>query len=291
MHMVKKALFSILWILAIWGAARLSHHKTDGFRMEKLRGNTTGIAEQASLAPSLDQRAVLSGKFTYFGRGLQSFSFLSEDGETVLKLFNNRYQKRLFWLSLTPSVGPLKKWKTERVAYLKKKLHMTFESYQLAYEKLTKQTGLIYLHLQRSRDLLPEVAIVDNLGIEHKIDLNEVGFALQKKATMAYAYLDKCALNQDLGKARLAISQLVQLLKGKMEMGIADRDPLIRTNFGFLNDRPMQIDIGPLSLDPHLKNSERQREEIKKITLSLKHWLETKHPEMTPFLTEALENL
>jgi len=163
---------------------------------------------------------------------------------------------------------------------------MAFESYQLAFDTLKTQSGLLYFHPQKSITKLP-VTLIDKLGIAHKVDLSKVGFVLQKKALLAYAYLDTCAEKE----AKEAIFSLVALLKHKMDLGIADRDPLIRTNFGFLEGSPMQIDIGPLFFDPSMKKLDKQKEEIPRITLSLKHWLEKNHPEMLPYLDEALKNL
>jgi len=269
----------IALLMSLWMLARFCHHQTEGFRLSKLQGNTTILNEQVSEPMPPKMENLLHQKFHYLGRGIQSFSFVSEDGKTVLKLFNNRYQSKIFWLKKIPFFGFIQ----NKISYNKKKLAWTFASYQIAYDKLKEESGLLYFHPQKTSKTLP-VTLIDKLHIAHTIDLNQMGFALQKKAVLAYPYLDSCTEKE----AKEALFSLVRLLKRKMDLGIGDRDPLIRANVGFLENRPMQIDIGPLYLDSAKKNP---IQEITKMTLGLKHWLEKAHPEMAPFLDEAIQNL
>ncbi|NGX26328.1 MAG: hypothetical protein K940chlam6_00244 [Chlamydiae bacterium] len=279
--MSKRFFLGIFAILSIWAVARFCHHQTKGFRLSKLQNNTTCLSQPSPPLPN-DLRNVLGQKFRFFGRGLQSFSFVSEDETTILKLFNNRYQRRISWLRFTPF--------QEKISYNQKKWKMAFTSYQIAYDHLRKETGLYYVHPAKSTDC-PSAVLVDPLGIEHHIDLNKYGFALQKKATMAYPYFATCAAASDFEKAKAGFDSLFALLKGKMERGIEDRDPLIRTNFGFLGDRAVQIDIGALFYNSSLKSPEKQKEDIEKISIPLKHWLETHHPQLLPSYYDALQDL
>jgi len=277
---IKRFLLIALSLMAVWGTARFCHHKTKGFRLSKLTGNTTCLPQE-SPPLSNELKQVLEQNFRYHARGLQSFSFLSEDGKYVLKLFNNRYQKRLFWLGLTPL-------KNKKI-YNQNKWAKTFTSYQIALDHLQEETGIVYLHPAKSIDC-PKTTLIDPLGIKHPIALNNFGFALQKKATMAYPYFAKCAEEKNLEKARLAFASLFSLLNRKMEQGIDDNDPLIRTNFGFVGDQAIEVDIGPFSYNTALLTSEEKLEEIQRIALPLRHWLENHHPELLPAFYDALEN-
>lgn len=275
-----KAVQIFCLLLLVWAAARFSHHQTKGFRLSKLQNNTTCFPQKSP--PLLEEyQKILRQKFRFFGRGLQSFSFVSEDGTIVLKLFNNRYQNRLFWLRFFPS--------SKKIFQTKRKWEKTFLSYQIAFDDLREETGLLYYHPAKSSDC-PKITLIDPIGIEHKLDLNDHGFVLQKRAMLVYPYLSMCAKEEDFERASRAFHSLFTLLKEKMKRGISDRDPLIRTNFGFCGDEALQIDIGPLSYDESLKSKERQREEIEKIVLSLCHWLEENHPQLLPKFYEALEN-
>lgn len=275
--MIKRLALIVCACLGVWATARFCHHKTKGFRMSKIQNNTSCLPQSSSPLPS-EYKELLNQKFRYLGRGLQSFSFVSEDGETVLKIFNNRYQRRLQWLRLFPS--------KEKEEYNKKKWALSFASYALAYQQLKKETALLFFHPSKSTDC-PQVKIIDPIGIEHPIDLNQYGFALQKKVTMAYPYFSKLAQEKDYARAERAFHSLFELLKGKMEQGIDDKDPLIRTNFGFYNDKAVQVDIGPFSLNSSLTDSDKQREELIKISTPLRHFLENEHPELLPSFYKA----
>src|SRR5579872_2775416 len=159
-------------LLLVYGTARFCHHKTAGFRISKIQDNTAPFPIPASPACAIEVLPLLNQKFTYFGRGLQSFAFLSEDGEHVLKICNNRYQTSLFWLEHFPCPSFLHAWRDQKVASYYSKLRATFSSYQLAYEKLKNETGLLALHLEKSQELFPHVQIIDKLGIAHSIDLD-----------------------------------------------------------------------------------------------------------------------
>lgn len=288
--MKKRLLLLACFLLFGWSMARFCHHQTHGFRLSKLHGNTTPFPTQGSPTATLAQETLLAQRFTYLGRGLQSFSFLGEDGTTVLKVFNNKYQTRLRFLAKVPSVGPLKTWREEQIACQTQKLRKTFESYALAAQLLENEAGILYFHPQTSETPFDTpLSIVDPLGIVHTLDPNQIGFVLQKKAELVYPYLLACEREGDLKKGQQAIDRLLALLSLKMEKGMADSDPLIRTNFGFVHDHPIQIDIGPLSKDASLQQPQRQKEELVKITRSLKHWLEAHYPALAPYVDETID--
>lgn len=283
--MIKKRLFKrilgiLLIALSFWPLARFCHHQTKGFSLAKIANNTSCLPHQHSDPLPRDLSPLLNQKFYYLDRGLQSFSFVSEDGKVVLKLFNNRYQKRLFWLKFFPNSAA-------KTAYNLQKWGMAFTSYQLAYEKLQKETGLLFFHPQKCNEC-PHVSIVDNLGITHSINLSNYAFALQKKATLAFPYLASCAEEKRWNDAQTALSSLVHLIQKKMDLGLIDRDPLIRTNIGFIDGKAIQIDLGPFTLAREVKTSTQQKEEIAKITLSLRHWIENHQPELLPYFYESL---
>ncbi len=285
--MIRKILFSSIVLLALWAVARFTHHQTDGLRLSKFVNNTPLKQLDLEEKPSDETLSLLEQKFTYFGRGLQSFSFLGEDGTTVLKLFNNRYQTRRALGERLPNFYPFKSWKRSLIRNSEFKLERTFSSYLLASTELREETGLLFLHPQKSSGL-PKITLIDKLKIAHPFDLNPCAFALQRKAEQVYPYLLSLKQEQHHARAKSAVKDLVGLLRSKMVSGIGDRDPLIRTNFGFERGHPMQIDIGPLYPNEELKNPRVQTEELEKITLSLKHWLESHYPELLESLHEAL---
>ena len=55
-----------------------------------------------------------------------------------------------------------------------------FDSYKIAYENLKDETGLIYLHLNKTDFLKQKMIIIDKIGIYHEIDLDSMEFLIQK---------------------------------------------------------------------------------------------------------------
>lgn len=253
-----------LFLLLTYSVARFCHHETEGFKISKIAGNCPLAAEpnqQGKEPPSLP---ILKQKFFYLGRGLQSFAFLSEDQTTVLKIFNNRYQRRIFWTSLLPALE-------SKQRYFQTKLERSANSYRIAQEQLSNETKILYSHLAPTEQLLGSATIVDKLGIEHSIDLDKTGFLLQKRGERAYPYLEKLLANNERENAVMALESLVDLLFARCSKGIADNDPLIRTNIGFLDNRAFYIDAGPFSQSG--TGAKNQRQEISRITASLERWL------------------
>lgn len=231
-------------------------------------------------------RAMCNQPFYYFGRGLQSFSFVSEDGTIVLKLFNNRYRRRLFWLTLLPFN---KLWQG-KVAIYQAKWQSAFQSYQIASTRLCKETGLLFFHPQKCHDC-PTITLFDPLGSPHTVDLSQFAFALQKRAESSFGFFRKCAANGEKAKAREALLSLIALFKRKGELGIRDDDPLIRTNVGFLDGKAMQIDLGPFSQDPKAVDPDDQRKQIAKSMEGLRCFMERETPSLLPCWYEAINTL
>jgi hypothetical protein len=293
--MIKKILTLLFLPLMLYGTARFCHRETQGFRMSKVTANFSSNANWEILPlPEKEQEIVdgiLDQKFTYLGRGFQSFVFLSEDQKYVLKLFNNAYQWRLTLLNTLPSFPLWEEWQQEKIHKIQRKLEKTFGSYKIAFEELKELTGLLYLHLDQTHPLHKKLTILDKLGIGHTIDLDSTAFLLQKKADLVYPKIDSLMQAKQLSEAKNALSSLLTLITARCKKGIGDSDALIRTNFGFLENQAVQIDVGPFSKDPDIQNPEVYLKEIGRITMSLKHWLENNHPELVPHLLEKLEEL
>ena len=145
------------------------------------------------------------------------------------------------------------------------------------------------MHL-RATEGLPPLTLYDPLNICHRLNSNAVGFLIQKKADLVYPTLEKWIAHQDLDKLKQSISKLVDLCIWKSRHGICDNDPLIRTNFGFLEDEVVQIDVGPLSRDFSTHDPEKMHAEIFRITASLKAWLAPRCPELVTYLDRELED-
>lgn len=288
---MKRLTLYFLLLLSCIGAARFTHHQTKGFRCAKVRHNLPLFSTDYVLAG--DEKAasqILSQKFHFFARGLQSFAFISEDGEYILKLFNNTHQTRSknyrFLKMLFP---PATSWALHKETVATSKLVKAFNSYRIAIEEMQPQTALLYVHGAPTHSLPEKLTIIDPLNIEHQLNPNETGFLLQRRVELAYPTLQKLIDNNELTQAKQAIHSLVQLFTWKYQHHIADNDPLIRTNYGFIGTQAVQIDVGPLSHQETPLSQEDFHKELTRITRSLKHFLEPRSEELVRELDLQLE--
>lgn len=277
--------------ISIIALARFCHHQTAGFQVVKIQHNLIDATPPlSSTEQELEFLNALScQKFVFLGRGLQSFAFVSEDNKYVLKVFNNRYQNKISLFSLLTHFPWIGNWACARSAYYQKKLAQTFNSYQIAFSEMKDQTGLLYLHLFPTSDLRNPITLVDKLNISHSLDPNQTGFVIQKRAELVFPELKKYVNNHNLEGAKQALASLVDLFFWKWRHAIHDNDPLIRTNYGFIDGKAIQIDIGPLSKDSLISDLKQQQAEIQHITASLKFWLTENSPELIPFLDRELQ--
>lgn len=286
----KILLLSFSCVIGAIAVARFCHHQTEGFKLTKVQSN---LIENTPIASTDVDKAFLAAllqqKFNFLGRGLQSFVFASQDGEYVIKVFNNRYQRKIAlfsFLSYFPWIGH---WAKERAAYFRGKLNKTFDSYKIAFDEMKDKTALVYVHLQPTMDLSEKLTLVDRLNISHQLDPNRIGFLVQRRAKLAFPALKEYVNKNDLEGAKHAISSLLELFFWKWRHSIQDNDPLIRTNYGFIEGDAVQIDVGPLSKGSDPLNRDQQQQEILRITSSLKFWLTENRPELIPYLDRELQ--
>ena len=168
-----------------------------------------------------------------------------------------------------------------------KKLLRDFTSYKLAFERFREATGLLYVQLNREGlESLP-VQIIDKIGIAHTIDLKDVEFVLQKRAILAYDYLDSCP---DSETAKRAIASICELIAKRHAKGIYDEDAKIHRNFGFIDGEAMIIDVGRLKQDLRQTHPGSLYSDLRNTTDRMRVWLVENHPELVDILDTTLED-
>ncbi len=191
----------------------------------------------------------------------------------MIKFFEH-HLRRLPWLiahiPLPSKYAALReKQKIKRLS----KLDRDFTSYKIAYERLREESGLLYLHLNKTKHLNLYVTIVDKLGIAHYLDLNDLEFIVQYKADLAFTRLKSLICDQRLEQGKEAIDSMLSLVICRYQRGIYDEDPRLHCNLGFMGEKAMLIDIGRLRLDPNRIEQKVYSEDIKRMTHKLKEWL------------------
>lgn len=281
----------ILIPLAYW-TEKFCVYQTDGFTLLKMQ-STLAFNPKWEVTEPLPQKitSLLCQKFTYLNSGGQCYAFASEDGTIVIKFFKH-HLRRLPWLlahlPLPPKYAALReKQRVKRLC----KLDRDFTSYKIAYEMLREESGLLYLHLNKTKNANLSTTIVDKLGISHKLDLNTIEFIIQYKADLALTHLKKLIQGEQIDQGKEAINSILSLIISRCQKGIYDEDPRLHCNLGFKEEKAMLIDIGRLRVDPKRIEQKVYREDIKHITYKLNQWLLKESPELANYLEERLNAL
>jgi len=173
------------------------------------------------------------------------------------------------------------------VAKRAKKLDYDFGSYKLAYDNLREETGLVFLHLNKTSYLSQTLDLVDKIGIHHQIPLDSTTFLIQKRAAGLYSALDQMIQENRLDDAKTTLSNLLRLLAYRSQKGFHDKDPNLLTNFGVIGTQPIQIDVGRFRTKPR----QLDREGLLRITHHLRDTLKIKCPELCSHLEDEIEKI
>jgi hypothetical protein len=191
---------------------------------------------------------ILSQKFTFLGEGAQAIAFQSADGKYVLKLFKMRRFTPSWIDQLCPHV----------VRRRLRNLQWVFNGYRNAYQDLRQETGLVWIHLAKTYTLDQTLAVVDRDGNEHLLDADATEFVIQEKAELIFERLARLHKERKFTEVEKAIASVRALVQSRIDKGYADRDKAVSNNYGFVGNRPIQLDSGRL----YKGHKERQLEHI-----------------------------
>lgn len=294
--MVKKIYIGIAFFLFFCslfiGIDRFAHHKCNRFSVDKITSYHRHSPEWEipPLTPEeqkeLDQ--ILSQKFTYFSKGSQAYVFISEDKKYILKFFKQHKLRPNTWLAYIPiSFNPY----YQEYLFKKEKCRNTFNACKTAYLELKKETGLVYVHINNSRDLNKKVTIFDKNGEKHLVDIDKTSYYVQKRAQLIYSRLSELMHMGDIEGAKRIISSVFSLIDFFGKKGVVDNDPILRKNFGLIDDVAVQIDVGKLRIDPIRQKNLNYKQEVGSITNSFKAWLEKNYPELSEHFDHCLKEI
>ncbi len=284
----------VLFVIAsIFGIDRLSHYLTDGFGYPNITSAPPYNPHwEVSFSDEdlQELQEALSQTYTYLESGSQSYAFVSEDNAYVIKFFKHkrwRLNPLIDALPLPPSLSAKReRWKQKK----KETVDATFESCVTSYREFKDETGLLFVHLNKS-SLNHILTVKDRIGFKHQIELGNVEFVIQKKAIPTGPYLLSLKEKGKTEEAKKALSALLDFTVKRAEKGYSDKDPHLIRNFGFINDQAIEIDIGGFHRDPKKDLNYFHSHEMKKIKRKLLPWLEENYPELAPFAEEQFSRL
>lgn len=279
-----------------FGLARLYYNLTDDFRRGNYMHEVPFHSEWENAPLATDEQTELKGilaqKFSYIGKGAQSFAFLSEDGKHVLKLFKFKHLRPSLLFNLLPAIGPLKNIKKEEETRKYLKLESVFNGYHLAYDKHKKDSGLLYVHFNKEQTLGKPVKVKDKMGIWHDLDLDQMIYVVQEKAVTTRQEMINLLSKGDVQTAIERVYQIFDLYLSEYSKGIYDRDHGVMHNTGFVHGTttyPIHLDIGKFSLEPSMQDVNIFRPDLLKVVNKFDLWFKENYPQNYPELLQAME--
>jgi len=289
----KIIIYFSLFALAIFGCFRSYYNLTDDFRQANITYDMPNRPEWdiLSLSPSekskIDQ--ILNQTFTYIGKGAQSYAFGSEDGKYVLKFFKFKHLKPSLFVDLLPSVPPFINYKMKQTERKTRKLEGVFAGYRLAYESHREDSGLLFIHLNKTDNLGKTAIVLDKMGWEHKIPLDDVVFILQYKAETMRKVMHDLLAKDNVTLAKHRINQIIDLYLSEYRKGIFDHDHGVMHNAGFVSDRPIHLDVGKLKKNDSMRTKETYAKDIELVVRRMDKWLKENEPKHHPELAAHIE--
>ncbi len=225
---------------------------------------------------------ILKQKFHYIGKGAQSYAFKSADDRYVLKFFKFKHLKPSLFIDLLPSIGVFKVYKDKQIERKRRLLNSVFDGYRLAYEVHGPETGLIYIHLNKSNNLHTTAHVKDKMGLEKNIDLDEIPFILQEKVKTTRMVMVDLMNQGNVALAEQRIKQIFDLYLLEYSKGIYDRDHGVMHNTGFVDDKPIHLDVGKLTKDERMKEKKYHKPDLLLIVNKFNVWFQANYPQHYP---------
>ena len=290
----RKISFLLLFIVAVFGSIRLFHKVTDGFAIAAISSdlpynqNWDVPISEKDLGES---EKALGETYSYLTSGSQSFVCISSQGQYIVKFFKHKRWRINPFLDQIP-LPPYLKMKKEKWKQKKQKtIRSTFNSCKISYTKLHDETGIIFLHLNKTNHLNKNLIVRDRLGYKHKLNLDEIAFIIQKNATATDQYLLELRKKGDLKEAKKSIRNLLNFTVQRATEGYNDKDPHLIRNFGFINDQVIEIDLGGFYQDPKKNEDYFFSHEIYRIRRKLMPWIKKNYPELMDYVENQIKKI
>lgn len=284
--MLRRIAFSvgILIVLAIAGGWYLYRSFSDDFFLEadsykllNLNGWDLNTNEPSKLE---ELSSILCQHFSYLDQGRQTSVFLSNDGNYVLKIFK--------FSQLKPSW--LDKFRRKVADRKARHLTRTFRGYHLAYTLDKNNCGLVYVHLQISDTLRQQIIVNDRFGFSHALDLDSLIFAIQKTGIVTRNVFHHLLKSNDVAGVKEKINQIFDLYISEYEKGLYDSDHNLMHNTGFIDGKPVRLDVGRLSLYPPISSTDVYKKDLENIAEKrIARWFRVYYPDLESDIRAAMQ--
>lgn len=296
MNFIKKYKLRIFFILLFLGAflGRSYYWLTDGFTNSNILSSYPSDARwEPTRVHEGDfeiANAILDQEFSYFSKGCQSYVFISQDKNYVLKFFKNQRYQTKPWVKLFSFIPKVNQYRLSRSAHKDRKRESLFESIRIAYDNLQKETGLVFIHLNKKMEFAKKVSLIDKIGQKMEIPIDEYEFFIQKKALMLTDVIEEQIKGFKWEESKLLLKNLLTLLLKEHEKGISDEDPALMQNTGVYQGEPIHVDVGQFVLNEKYKKEKVSKQALFEKFYKFRHWLKNNNNELANYFDGLLKD-
>ncbi len=235
------------------------------------------LSEELSLE---DLYKLFEEGFTFLGKGQQCFVFLSKDKQYALKFIrlDKFQQKPWFYTRLS--------WGKALAQKRKKALEKIKESLLLVREEMVEEQEVACIHFGKTHNFPTQTFLIDSLGREKRIFLNNTYFVLQKKAELLADILPKASKEQIREISVALLDAVIQRAQKK----IRNKNRHSLHNMGFFKGKALEIDLAEFFKRPQADASFLYKETSKSLR-EYETFLQENHPEEYQFFQDRLRRI
>lgn len=238
-----------------------------------------------------DIEIALTQPYYYLGSGGQCIAFVSLDQQYVIKFFKQKKLSPPHWLNHFPLSFLLYPLKQKKMFKTQEKQRHVYQAFKLSFDHLADETGLLFIHLNPTHHLNTSLVFTDKKGNQHHLSLDQFAFAIQKKAVLTYNALNDWVSAQNIQAAKQGIDALLALNIQLYKKGFRNRDPNFRSNFGFIEQKPMLIDVGRVVYSEEVKNPTSYKKELMQVVPRFRAHLALRFPELLDHFDQSLAKI
>jgi len=268
----------------------VSCSRTQGFSLKKITSRTPTKIE--SVGPELETiQSIFSQPLYYVGSGNHTYAFATFDQSHIVKFFKQNHFNSYCWLDYLPLPDKLNPKRRQRRQKKANSRCDTFQSLEIAFNHLKEQTGLVYMHLNRSDNIQRKVKLIYSDDRQPVCNIDDMEFIIQKRATVGFEYVDNLLKAGDKNQAVGSLIAYLKLIRTRCEKGLGDQDLQFYKNFGFIDGRPVEIDIGDFFILPNMQDPQQWVQEVKNASYELIAYIERTCPDLLDTFQSRLEEL
>lgn len=223
--------------------------------------------------------SVINQSYRYLYEGSSSIVFISADNQYIFKILKQNTSS-IPTLILPPG--------QDQDGFTYKNIDTTSlkpnglrcNSYLLAIDPLQKETGLIFLHLDRSQYLDTQLLVLDKKGNQRMVPLDEYAFLFQKKGDPIYQTITKWMRNNQIDKAKALVGHIIQSVFTLCQEVVIDESSIIKKHMACIGEQCLFMDVEHFQRQKEVIDGTAYLQQVDDIIDSFELWLKQKHPEL-----------